>query len=139
MDLKIALPLLNTRTAQSTPASAPGEHYLIPNQSVLASARISLTLPQSCNQPGGPTETGLGKLIVDVAIEAGVKHFIYSSLADSMALTNGTVYCMMMMHKAKTLKYELIPQVGYHIDESHTYWIFSIGVEERALAPLESL
>jgi hypothetical protein len=67
--------------------------------------RISLTFPQSCNQPGGPTETDLGKLIVDAAIEAGVKHFIYSSFADSMALTNGTVYCRMMMHKAKILEY----------------------------------
>lgn len=86
MDLKIGRTLLN------------------PNPK-LASARISPTLPRSCNQPGGPTETDLGKLIVDAAIEAGVKHFIYSSFADSMALTNDTVHCRMMMPKAKTLKY----------------------------------
>jgi hypothetical protein len=105
MDLKIARLLLNTPTAHSTPASAPGKYYPIPNQSVLASARISLTLPQSCNQPGSPTETDLSKLIVDAAIEAGVRNFICGSFADSMALTNGTVYCRMMMQRAKTLEY----------------------------------
>jgi hypothetical protein len=93
MGLKIARPLPNTPVAHSTPAPALDEHYLIPNQSVLAPARISPTLPQPYNQLSGPTETDLGKLTVDAAIEAGVKYSIYSSFADSMALANDTVYC----------------------------------------------
>lgn len=125
MDLKIARPLLNTLTAHSTPASAPGKYYPIPNQSVLTSARISPTLPQSYNQPDGPTETDLGKLIVDTAIEAGVRHFICSSFADSMALTNGTVYCRMMMQKAKSLEYARSKRSeNFSIVSVDTGWFF---------------
>ncbi|KAF7542925.1 hypothetical protein G7Z17_g11162 [Cylindrodendrum hubeiense] len=43
------------------------------------------------NQPGGPTETDLGKLIVDAAAEAGVRHFVYSGMESASEITNGDV------------------------------------------------
>ncbi|KAJ6440256.1 NmrA family protein [Purpureocillium lavendulum] len=45
------------------------------------------------NQPGGLTERGLGKIIVDAAFEAGVQHFLYSGLASTTATTNGAITC----------------------------------------------
>ena len=56
-------------------------------------------MTQSVNQPNGPTEFDLGKIIVDAAAEAGVQNLVYSSGADTESLTNGEVYCHMMMSK----------------------------------------
>ncbi|KAI8725404.1 NmrA domain-containing protein [Fusarium sp. LHS14.1] len=43
------------------------------------------------NQPGGPSETDLGKSIVDAAAEAGVRHFVYSGMASASEITGGAV------------------------------------------------
>lgn len=59
----------------------------------------------SVTQVNGPTEFDLGKNIVDAAAEAGVENFVYSGGADTETLTNGEVYCRMMMNKHKTLSY----------------------------------
>ncbi|UNI20870.1 hypothetical protein JDV02_006919 [Purpureocillium takamizusanense] len=45
------------------------------------------------NQPDGLTESGLGKIIVDAAFEAGVQHLLYSGLASASAATNGEIPC----------------------------------------------
>lgn len=39
----------------------------------------------------GPSDTDVGKIIVDAAVEAGVKHFVYSGLPSSSKITNGSV------------------------------------------------
>jgi hypothetical protein len=52
---------------------------------------------QSVTQPDGPTEFDLGKIIIDAAAEAGVQNLVYSSGADTETLTNGEIYCRMMM------------------------------------------
>ncbi|KAJ3526654.1 hypothetical protein NM208_g11086 [Fusarium decemcellulare] len=43
------------------------------------------------NQPNGPNETDLGKIIVDAAAEAGVHHFVYSGMASASEITEGAV------------------------------------------------
>ncbi|KAH6873926.1 hypothetical protein B0T10DRAFT_567658 [Thelonectria olida] len=43
------------------------------------------------NQPGGPSETDLGKTLVDAAAEAGVRHFVYSGMESASKITNGAV------------------------------------------------
>ncbi|POR37239.1 NmrA family protein [Tolypocladium paradoxum] len=43
------------------------------------------------HQPGGLSESDLGKLIVDAAFEAGVQHFVYSGMASASMTTNGAV------------------------------------------------
>ncbi|CAM1500601.1 Fc.00g097630.m01.CDS01 [Cosmosporella sp. VM-42] len=43
------------------------------------------------SQAGGPTETQLGKGLVDAAAEAGVRHFVYSGMASASEITNGAV------------------------------------------------
>lgn len=60
---------------------------------------------QSVNQPGGPTEFDLGKIIIDAAAEAGVQRLVYSSGADTETLTNGEVYCRMMMSMMNEARY----------------------------------
>ncbi|KAH6980631.1 hypothetical protein BKA56DRAFT_616474 [Ilyonectria sp. MPI-CAGE-AT-0026] len=45
----------------------------------------------SINTEGGPTETDLGKLIVDAASEARVKHLVYSSFASATKASKGQV------------------------------------------------
>lgn len=59
----------------------------------------------SVTQSDGPNDFDLGKSIVDAAAEAGVQNLVYSSGADTETLTNGAVYCRMMMNKNKTLKH----------------------------------
>jgi uncharacterized protein YbjT (DUF2867 family) len=39
----------------------------------------------------GPTETDLGRLIVDSAAEAGVQHFVYSGMASAAKITEGAI------------------------------------------------
>ncbi|KAH7148454.1 hypothetical protein EDB81DRAFT_463608 [Dactylonectria macrodidyma] len=43
------------------------------------------------NQPGGLSETDLGKILVDAAVEAGVRHFVYSGMESASKITNGAV------------------------------------------------
>jgi hypothetical protein len=43
------------------------------------------------NQSGGPSETDLGKSLVDAAAEAGVRHFVYSGMASASEITGGSV------------------------------------------------
>ena len=52
---------------------------------------------QSVTQANGPDEFDLGKSIIDAAVEAGVQNLVYSGGADTETLTNGEVYCRMMM------------------------------------------
>lgn len=52
---------------------------------------------QSVTQENGPNEFDLGKNIVDAAAEGGVQNLVYSGGADTETLTNGEVYCRMMM------------------------------------------
>ena len=42
-------------------------------------------------QDGGPSETDLGKGLVDAAVEAGVRHFVYSGMASASETTGGAV------------------------------------------------
>ncbi|CAI6096893.1 unnamed protein product [Clonostachys chloroleuca] len=42
-------------------------------------------------QPDRPSETDLGKIIIDAAAEAGVQHFVYSGMASASETTNGAV------------------------------------------------
>jgi hypothetical protein len=105
----------------------------------MAEVKLShLTLPsQSCNQPGGPTETDLGKLIVDAAAEAGIEHFVYSSLPDSMALTNGAVHCRMMVQKAKVLEYAKSKKAAFpSVVSVDAEWYFEGLLEPRYAAAM---
>ncbi|KAH7011457.1 hypothetical protein EDB80DRAFT_891270 [Ilyonectria destructans] len=43
------------------------------------------------NQPEGPSETDLGKILVDAAVEAGVRHFVYSGMESASKITKGAV------------------------------------------------
>lgn len=43
------------------------------------------------NQPEGPSETDLGKIIVDAAVEARVRHFVYSGMESASKITKGAV------------------------------------------------
>ncbi|RGP73391.1 family 1 [Fusarium longipes] len=43
------------------------------------------------NQPGGPTELDIGKVLVDAAAEAGVLHFVYSGMASASKITGGAI------------------------------------------------
>ncbi|KAF4452726.1 NmrA-like family domain-containing protein 1 [Fusarium austroafricanum] len=45
----------------------------------------------SMNQKDGPTELDVGKVIVDAAAEAGVRHFVYSGMASASKTTGGAV------------------------------------------------
>ncbi|KAF5662224.1 family 1 [Fusarium heterosporum] len=45
----------------------------------------------SVNQTDGPSEFDMGKIIVDAAAEAGVRHFVYSGLASASKVTGGAV------------------------------------------------
>lgn len=42
-------------------------------------------------QTDGPSDADVGKIIVDAAVETGVKHFIYSGLASASKITNGAI------------------------------------------------
>ncbi|KAH7139804.1 hypothetical protein B0J13DRAFT_478121 [Dactylonectria estremocensis] len=42
-------------------------------------------------QKNGPSETAIGKDVVDAAVEAGVKYFVYSGLASASIVTNDEV------------------------------------------------
>ncbi|EGY21070.1 uncharacterized protein VDAG_02594 [Verticillium dahliae VdLs.17] len=44
---------------------------------------------QSINEKGGPSETDMGKNIIDAAAEAGVQHFIFSGMASAAETTKG--------------------------------------------------
>ncbi|ROT37484.1 NAD(P)-binding protein [Sodiomyces alkalinus F11] len=43
------------------------------------------------NQKDGPSETDMGKIIIDAALEAGVQHFVFSGMASASEITNGAV------------------------------------------------
>jgi hypothetical protein len=43
------------------------------------------------HNPSGPSEVGLGKNIVDAAVEAGVQVFVYSGMESARSITNGEV------------------------------------------------
>lgn len=43
------------------------------------------------DDPQGPTETGLGKLIVDAAAEVSVKHLVYGGMASAAETTGGEI------------------------------------------------
>ncbi|KAM0347765.1 hypothetical protein ACHAPU_004781 [Fusarium lateritium] len=45
----------------------------------------------SVTQLGGPSEFDMGKILVDAAAEAGVRHFVYSGLASASKVTGGVV------------------------------------------------
>jgi nucleoside-diphosphate-sugar epimerase len=46
---------------------------------------------QAIGQPGGPSETDLGKIIADAAAEVGVQHFVYSGMQSASKITHGAV------------------------------------------------
>jgi uncharacterized protein YbjT (DUF2867 family) len=46
---------------------------------------------QICRTPDGPTEFDLGKIIVDAATQAGVKHLVFSSGPPCAKMTGGKV------------------------------------------------
>ncbi|KAK7408689.1 hypothetical protein QQX98_009157 [Neonectria punicea] len=45
----------------------------------------------SVGQKDGPSETDVGKGLVDAAVEAGVKHFVYSGLTSASIVTKGEI------------------------------------------------
>ncbi|KPM35784.1 hypothetical protein AK830_g10768 [Neonectria ditissima] len=45
----------------------------------------------SVGRKDGPSETDIGKGLVDAAVEAGVKHFVYSGLVSASITTNGEI------------------------------------------------
>lgn len=49
------------------------------------------TLIKSIGEKGLPTETDLGKNIIDAAAEAGVQHVVYSGMESAAEITNGAV------------------------------------------------
>ncbi|PGH33931.1 hypothetical protein GX50_03252 [[Emmonsia] crescens] len=53
------------------------------------------------DDPKGPTELDLGRVIVDAANEAGVEHFVYSSAGHVSEITKGAVKLDMMDNKSK--------------------------------------
>ncbi|EEH38931.1 hypothetical protein PAAG_01393 [Paracoccidioides lutzii Pb01] len=53
------------------------------------------------DDPNGPTELDLGRIIVDAADEVGVEHFMYSSAGCVSEITNGELKLDMMDHKNK--------------------------------------
>ncbi|KAF1812526.1 NAD(P)-binding protein [Eremomyces bilateralis CBS 781.70] len=59
------------------------------------------------DDPKNPTELDLGKLLVDTAADAGVKHFIYSSGASPSALTNGELMIPTFENKNQVGTYAL--------------------------------
>ncbi|KAL2366331.1 hypothetical protein RJZ56_000788 [Blastomyces dermatitidis] len=56
------------------------------------------------DDPNGPTELDLGRVIVDAANEAGVEHFVYSSAGHIYEITKGAVKLDMMDNKNKIEK-----------------------------------
>jgi uncharacterized protein YbjT (DUF2867 family) len=52
------------------------------------------------SSPDGPTEFDLGKIIVDAAAQAGVKHLVFSSAAPCSQMTDGKVRMKAMDSKA---------------------------------------
>lgn len=42
-------------------------------------------------QTDGPSDADVGKIIVDAAVETGVKHFVYSGLASASKIANGAI------------------------------------------------
>ncbi|KAK7430417.1 hypothetical protein QQZ08_002936 [Neonectria magnoliae] len=48
-------------------------------------------IPYSVGQKDGPSETDVGKGLVDATIEAGVKHFVYIGLTSASIVTNGEI------------------------------------------------
>ena len=59
---------MNTNSDDLVRATAPQSYF------------PSLTLLQTLGQERGPTETDLGKGIVDAAVEAGVQVFVHSGM-----------------------------------------------------------
>ncbi|KLJ10302.1 hypothetical protein EMPG_14322 [Blastomyces silverae] len=53
------------------------------------------------DDPNGPTELDLGRVIVDAANEVGVEHFVYSSAGHIYEITKGAVKLDMMDNKNK--------------------------------------
>ncbi|OAX81980.1 hypothetical protein ACJ72_03671 [Emergomyces africanus] len=53
------------------------------------------------DDPNGPTELDLGRVIVDAANEVGVEHFVYSSAGHIYEITKGAVKLDMMDYKNK--------------------------------------
>ncbi|OJD24292.1 hypothetical protein ACJ73_04347 [Blastomyces percursus] len=53
------------------------------------------------DDPNGPTELDLGRVIVDAANEVGVEHFVYSSAGHVHQITKGAVKLDMMDNKNK--------------------------------------
>ncbi|KAM4055763.1 nmrA-like family protein [Hirsutella rhossiliensis] len=59
--------------------------------------------------PGGPTEFDLGKAIVDAAVQAGVKHLVFSSGPPCAEMTGGKVKMNAMEMKFKIEQYASQP------------------------------
>ncbi|KAF7510639.1 hypothetical protein GJ744_006251 [Endocarpon pusillum] len=85
----------------------------------------------SVTQPGGPHEFDLGKSIIDVAAEAGVKNLVYSSGADTETLTKGEVSCRMMMNKYKTLKHAKSRPEFTNVIAVDCGWYFEVFLSEE--------
>jgi hypothetical protein len=50
---------------------------------------VSLSALQAVTEPEGPTDEDLGRRLVNLAAEAGVKVFIYSTCESPAKITNG--------------------------------------------------
>lgn len=68
---------------------------MLPRQNQAINGRIKIFTTE-----GGPTEFDMGKIIVDSAVQAGVKHLVFSSGPPCTEMTNGRVRMKAMDSKA---------------------------------------
>ncbi|KAF7597141.1 hypothetical protein BBP40_009479 [Aspergillus hancockii] len=66
---------------------------------------VNINSDDKAFRPAGPTEYDLGMKIVDMAAQAGVQHFVFSSGPSSTELTNGKIRMKAMEMKNKIERY----------------------------------
>ncbi|KAM4057801.1 nmrA-like family protein [Hirsutella rhossiliensis] len=84
------------------------------------------TSDPALHRPGGITESGLGKLVVDAAFEAGVQYFVYSGLASATLTTHGAVssegfdekYAVGEYAKIRGFKSVVIVSAGWYMENN---------------------
>ncbi|KAF5723861.1 hypothetical protein FMUND_1470 [Fusarium mundagurra] len=78
----------------------------------------------SIGKPNGPSETTLGRTIVDAAVKAGVQHFVFSGMVSATNITNGAVpnpsfdekHAIAEYAKAKRFKSVVVISPGWYME-----------------------
>ncbi|KAI8712191.1 NmrA domain-containing protein [Fusarium sp. LHS14.1] len=86
----------------------------------------------SIGSPGLPTETQIGQLAVDAAVEAGAKYLIYSGLASASRITSGAVPCLCFDEKEHIGKYALSQPSLRSIVVNPAYYMENFNAKEWA-------